>query len=358
MDPAIPRFRSSVSDTYLSGVKVSTVLRRESTELAVDRPRRLSSSMTGPDRVFAIGARAVGASVLVITGGIAFFLALQSVPTLRRYGLSFFTETSWQPEADVVGIGSVLVGTFEVGLVALVVAFPLALATALYISEYSPLWLRGPLTSMVDLMAAVPSIIYGLWGFFLLQPHASVVALWLQRHLGWIPIFQVDSDPNAATWDQSRYTASAFIAGLAVAMMVIPMSCAVMRQVFALAPPGEREAALALGSTRWGMIRAVVLPFGRGGIIGGTMLGLGRALGETIAVLLIISPAFDLKPRILEIGTNTVSALIAGRFGEASDAQLSALLTAGFVLFVITLIINTLAAVVVARSRSGAGVDA
>ncbi len=337
---------------------MSTVLRVQAPSLDADRPRRLSSALTGTDRVFAVGARAVATTVLLVTGGIAFFLALQSVPTIRRYGLSFFTETGWQPEADVLGIGAVLVGTFEVAMVSLVVAFPLSVATALYISEYAPVRLRATLTSMVDLMAAVPSIIYGLWGFFLLQPHASAVALWLQRTLGWIPMFAVDADPNAATWDQSRYTASAFIAGLAVAMMVLPMACAVMRQVFGQAPQGEREAALALGSSRWGMIRTVVLPFGRGGIIGGTMLGLGRAHGETIAVLLIISPAFEVKPRILEIGTNTVSALIAGRFGEASDAQLSALLTAGFVLFLITLLINTLAAILVARSRSGAGTDA
>jgi phosphate transport system permease protein len=323
-----------------------------------DRPRRIASGLSGSDRAFQVSARAVGTTVLLITGGIGFFLALQSVPTFRRYGWGFYTETQWQPEANVLGIGSVLVGTFSVALVALFVAFPLALLTALYISEYAPARLRATLISMVDLMAAVPSIIYGLWGFFLLQPHASVVALWLQRTFGWIPIFKVGTDPNAATWDQSRYTASAFVAGLAVAMMVLPMACAVMRQVFSQAPQGEREAALALGSTKWGMIRTVVLPFGRGGIIGGTMLGLGRALGETIAVLLIISPAFDLKPRILEIGTNTVSALIAGRFGEASTGQLAALLTAGFVLFVITLVINTLAAMVVARSRSGAETEA
>jgi phosphate transport system permease protein len=321
-------------------------------------PRVLASTHTGADRVFAYVARSTGATVLLITGGIGLFLALQSVPTLKHYGWSFFTETQWQPEADVLGIGAVLVGTFSVALVALVVAFPLSLATALYISEYAPARLRGSLVALVDLMAAVPSIVYGLWGFFLLQPHASEVAVFLQRHLGWIPLFAVDADPNAAVWDRSRYTASAFCAGLAVAMMVLPMACAVMRQVFSQTPLGEKEAALALGSTRWGMIRTVVLPFGRGGIIGGTMLGLGRALGETIAVLLIISPAFDIKPRILEIGTSTVSALIAGRFGEASDAQLSALLTAGFVLFMITLVINTIAAIVVTRSRSGAGTDA
>ncbi|WP_269302676.1 phosphate ABC transporter permease subunit PstC [Aeromicrobium sp. HA] len=337
---------------------MTTVLPTRVSSDAPDVPRTIRGGQAGADRVFAVAMRATGTTVLLITGGIGLFLALQAVPTLRHYGASFFTETQWEPDADVVGIGAVLVGTFSVAAVALVVAFPLALATALYISEYAPARLRGLLVSMVDLMAAVPSIIYGLWGFFLLQPHASAVARWLHEYLGFLPFFEVQADPQAAIWEQSRYTASAFIAGLAVAMMVIPMACAVMRQVFSQAPLGEREAAYALGATRWGMIRWVVLPFGRGGIIGGTMLGLGRALGETIAVLLIISPAFELKPRVLEIGTNTVSALIAGRFGEASGGQLQALLTAGFVLFVITLVINTAAAVVVSRSRSGAGTDA
>ena len=232
-------------------------------------------------------------------------------------------------------------------LVAMTIAFPLALASALYISEYAPPKAKSFLVSMVDLMAAIPSIVWGLWGFFLLQPKAIHVAHWLHTHMGWVPFFHVDTDPNAAPWAQSRYAASAFIAGIAVSMMVLPMAAAVMRQVFSQAPIGEREAALGLGSTKWGMIRAVVLPFG-------TMLSLGRALGETIAVVLIISPAFDIKFRPLEIGTSTISALIAGRFGEATSAQLSALLTAGFVLFIITLIINTLAAMIVARSRSGA----
>ncbi|MEO6509383.1 MAG: phosphate ABC transporter permease subunit PstC [Nocardioides sp.] len=320
-------------------------------------PRRLSHRQTGSDAVFEHAARAVGASVLVITGGVGVFLGWQAFPTLKRYGWSFFTETQWQPEADKLGIGAVLVGTVEVAMVAMFFAFPLALLTALYISEYAPAKLQATLVSMVDLMAAVPSIVYGLWGFFLVMPHAAALALWLQQHFGWIPIFAVDADPNAPVWDASRYVASAFCAGIAVAMMVLPMSCAVMRQVFSQAPAGEREAALALGATRWGMIRSVVLPFGRGGIVGGTMLGLGRALGETIAVVLIVSPAFEVKPRILEIGTVTVSSLIAGRFGEASASQLSALLAAGFVLFVITLVVNTIAALIVSRSRSGAGTD-
>ena len=323
------------------------------------QPRHISRRATGGDAVFVNVSRAVGASVLVITGGVGLFLGWQAFPTLRRYGLSFFTESEWSPEADVLGIAAVLLGTVQIAVVAMVIAFPLALLTALYIAEYAPARLRPTLVSLVDLMAAIPSIIYGLWGFFLVMPHAAAFATFLERHLGWIPIFQVSgSDPDAAVWAASRYTASAFCAGIAVAMMVLPMACAVMRQVFSQTPPGEKEAALALGATRWGMIRTVVLPFGRGGIIGGSMLALGRALGETIAVLLIIEPAFDLKLRFLETGTNSVSALIAGRFGDASASQLSALLAAGFVLFLITLAVNTLAAMVVNRSRSGAGAEA
>lgn len=321
-------------------------------------PRAISRKPTGGDAVFVHGFRMIGASVLVITGGVGLFLAWQAYPTLEHYGWSFFTTQQWSPESDILGIAAVLVGTIEVAAVAMFFAFPLALLTALYITEYAPAKLRPALVSMVDLMAAVPSIIWGLWGFFLVMPHAAALAHWLQQHFGWLPFFQVDADPNAAVWDASRYVASAFCAGIAVAGMVLPMACAVMRQVFSQAPVGEREAALALGATRWGVVTSVVLPFGRGGIIGGSMLGLGRALGETIAVLLIVSPEFVIKPRVLEIGTNTISALIAGRFGDATDIQLSALLAAGFVLFLITLVVNTLAAIIVNRSRSGAGTDA
>lgn len=298
-------------------------------------------------------ARSIGVVVLVVTGSIGLFLGYQAIPTLRHYGLGFFTQSQWQPEIDKIGISAVLLGTFEVAAVALLVAFPLGLLTALFISEYAPARLRSTLISAVDLMAAVPSIVYGLWGFFFLQPHAIFVARWLHQYLGFLPFFHVDTDPNAASWAQSRYTASAFIAGVCVAMMVLPLATAIMTGVFRQAPIGEREAAYALGAARWGMIRTVVLPFGRGGIIGGTMLGLGRALGETVAVLLIISPAFDIKIRPLEVGTETTSALIAGRFGEATAAQLSALLAAGFVLFLITLGVNTVAAIFIGRSRSG-----
>jgi phosphate transport system permease protein len=333
---------------------------------ATDEPRardsdvaRVLSRTLGPaDRVFRFTTKGIAVTVLVLTGSIGVFLGWQAIPTLRHYGLDFITGSAWQPEVDQVGIASVLVGTFQVALIAMVISFPLALLTALYISQYTAGRFKSLLVALVDLMAAVPSIIYGLWGFFLLQPRLIDVSHWLHTYLGFIPIFQVDTDPNAAAWAQSRYAASAFIAGVVVSMMVIPLAAAVMRGVFDMTPLGEREAAFALGSTKWGMVRTVVLPFGRGGIIGGTMLALGRALGETVAVLLIISPAFDVKWRPLEVGTETVSALIAGRFGEATTSQLSALLCAGFVLFLITLGTNTIAALFISRSRSGEGTEA
>jgi phosphate transport system permease protein len=319
----------------------------------VDVPREIDPGLSGSDRAFRGTVKSIGIFVLVLTGSIGLFLGYQAIPTLRRYKFGFFTQSQWQPELDKIGISAVLLGTFEVALVAMVVAFPLALLTALYISEYAPARLRSTMVSAVDLMAAVPSIVYGLWGFFFLQSNTIYVARWLHQYLGFLPFFHVDTDPNAASWAQTRYSSSAFIAGLCVSMMVIPLATAIMTGVFRQAPLGEREAAYALGSTRWGMIRAVVLPFGRGGIIGGTMLALGRALGETIAVLLILSPSFDIKFRPLEVGTETTSALIADKFGDSTAAQLSALLAAGFVLFLITLGVNTVAAVFIGRSRSG-----
>jgi len=321
----------------------------------LDRPRRVAAGFTRGDLIFRGVTRSIGVFVLVLTGSIGLFLGYQILPTVHRYGFSFFTETDWSPYRNVLGVAAVVVGTVQIAVIAMLIAFPLALMTALYISEYAPPWLKPYAVGAIDLMAAIPSIIYGLWGLFLLAPNAIYLSRWFHQNLGWIPLFEVNTDAHAAAWAQSRYTGSAFIAAICVSMMVIPIACSVMRGVFAEAPIGEREAAYALGATKWGMIRTVVLPFGRGGIIGGAMLGLGRALGETIAVLLIIAPKFELKWSVLQTGTDTVSGLIAGNFGETtSKTQLFALLAAGFVLFVITLSINTVAAVFVGRSRSGA----
>lgn len=322
-----------------------------------DRPRVLRSRESLQDRIYVGAVRATGLLVLAIVSAIGLFLGLQSIPTLRHYGLDFFTEFRWLPSQDVIGISAVVVGTIEVALLALVVAFPLSVLSALFISDWAPAWLRPTLIRLVDMMAAVPGIVFGLWVLFVVQPHATQVAHWLSKNLGWFPLFKVRTDVDYPIWNQApgypSYAGSAFIAAIAVTMMIYPMATSVMREVFSEAPVHEKEAALALGATRWAMVRTVVLPFGRSGIIGGTMLALGRALGETISVVLVISQAFEIKPYVLESGTSTISSLIASSFKEASPSQLSALLTAGFVLFCMTLLVNSIAAVVVSRSRSG-----
>ncbi|HYK33789.1 MAG TPA: phosphate ABC transporter permease subunit PstC [Streptosporangiaceae bacterium] len=337
---------------------MSVAVTDSTTPVDDDVPRSIDRGLPASDRAFFAGARVVGALVLVLTGSIGLFLFLQLVPTVHAYGFSFFTQAAWYPTYRQVGVLSAVVGTFEVAAVAVVISVPLALLTALYITEYAPRWLRGPLVSLVDLMAAIPSIIYGLWGFFLLMPRAEELARWLSAYMSWIPIFKYPgTDPHAAVTLTSVFGSSAAIAGVVVSMMVTPIACALMRGVFDQAPIGEREGALALGATRWGVIRSVVLPFGRSGIIGGTMLGLGRALGETIAVSLILSQSFTITIHILQRGSNTISYLIADEYSNATVGQLRALLAAGFVLFGITLIVNMIAAVFITRSRSGAATE-
>jgi phosphate transport system permease protein len=322
-------------------------------------PRRIYRGLMPSDRAFFGVSITVGALVLAICLLIGLFLLFQLIPTLHAYGLSFFTEQNWDPYIGQIGVAAALVGTLEIAGVAIVISVPLALMTALYITEYAPDWMKSGLVSLIDLMAAIPSIVYGFWGWWFLEPRAAEVSRWLSEYLGWFPPFnEAGSDPHAATVLMAdEYYGSIAIAGVVVAMMVIPMACAVMRGVFAQAPPGEREGALALGATKWGVIRSVVMPFGRGGMIGGTMLGLGRALGETIAVLVVISVKFNINFHIIFSGGISIASLIADRWSEATPGQLSALLAAGFVLFVITMTVNFLAAIFVTRSRSGAATE-
>jgi phosphate transport system permease protein len=325
----------------------------------VDRPRALVSRPVLSDRVFRITVRSAGSLVLVIMALVGTFLSLRAASALKVSGWSFLTESRWEPDAGHFGIAAVLLGTILVGGVAVTISLPLAMGTALYISEYAPKRLSRTLIAMVDLMAAVPSVVYGLWGFFFLQGHVTGLARWLATYAGWFPLFKVDgAHPNDPLATTTVYTSSTFIAGIVVGLMVTPIACSVMREVFSQAPLGEREGAYALGATRWGMVRAVVLPFGRGGIIGGTMLGLGRALGETIAVYMIISLVVSVQPHILQNGGSTVSALIASKYGEATPFGTSALMAAGLSLFLMTLVINFVASTIVARSRSGAESDA
>jgi phosphate transport system permease protein len=315
-----------------------------------ERPMRPSVRPEGGDRIFLGVAKAAGLSTFVIMALIGGFLLKGAWPALQEQGWGFFTGFEWiaQGEEGEFGIAAVLYYTIAIAVVALLMAVPLAIGTALFINEYAPRRVRGWLTGMIDLFAAVPSLIYGFWGAEFASRYLVEVATWMDAHLAFIPPLRSPSN---------TYDGSTFIAAVIVALMVMPIATSVMREVFSQAPPVEKEGALALGGTRWGMIRTVVLPFGRGGIIGGSMLALGRALGETIAVALIIIPIYDIRVSVTERGSNSVGSLIATKFSEAGPAELSALIAAGVALFAITLVVNFGASFIVARSRSGAATD-
>ncbi|MDX6257954.1 MAG: phosphate transport system permease protein [Frankiales bacterium] len=322
-----------------------------------DRPRKIVGELDRADKAFRATLKLSGAIMLLITGLVALFLLFRGWEALRVAGWKFFTTSTWQPDGHKFGIVGLLTGTVLIGLVAMVIAVPLAFGMALYISEYAPARLKRVMITIVDLAAAVPSIVYGLWGFWFLQEHVYPISRWLFTYFGWVPLLKVDrADPHDPFNSLTVYTASTFIAGIVVALMVTPVASSIMREAFSQAPLGEREGAYALGATRWGMIRAVVLPYGKGGIIGGSMLGLGRALGETIAVFYIISIVFVLQPHILQAGGVSVSSLIAATVGSATPFSISALFAAALALFVVTMALNFLAATFIARSRSGSEV--
>jgi phosphate transport system permease protein len=315
------------------------------------QPRVVVSVPSQADRWFQRVTLGAGITVLVLLVLVGLFLLLRSRPALEETGiLKFLTREGWRTDVHPpqIGVLGLLVGTVLVAMVAIVLAVPLGAIAALAITEYASPRLRRYLTALVDLLAAIPSLIFGLWGFLFLSPQIVPLSQWLAEHFGWIPIFA--TDPGA------QLSGSIFIAGIVVALMVVPIVASVVREVFAQTPAGEKEAALALGSTRWGMIRAVVLPYGKGGVIGGAMLGLGRALGETIVVLRLLPQVPEVSAKILQNGGATVAGFIAQRAG--GDAfTVSGLMAAGLVLFIMTLATNMIASVVVARSRSGAGVD-
>lgn len=321
-----------------------------------ERPYAPRPRPSGVDRVFSRVTLAAGSTVLALLVLVGVFLLYRSWPAFRVRGFGFFTTTLWRTDLDppVFGVLGLLWGTIVVALVALTVAVPVSVLTALFISDWAPPRLRSTLISLVDLLAAIPSLLYGLWGFVYLQPRLLPMSQWLDQHAGFIPIFRVDSEQDPTPL--STFAQSLFIAGLVVSLMVLPIITSVARETFSQAPPGEKEAALALGGSRWGMVRTVVLPFGRGGVIGGSMLGLGRALGETIAVYLLLSQVPRVSTHITESGGATISSFIVARFG--GDAfNVATLLAAGLVLFVFTLSTNFAASLIIARSRSGAGLD-
>jgi phosphate transport system permease protein len=317
----------------------------------VPRPRVIGADQGRDDRVFRGAVRTVAFGTLVLLILIGVFLFLRGWHALDLAGTHFFTNSGFPATLarhPVYGVAASLYGTVVVAVVALVVGVPVALTTALFLAEFAPSWSKRTLVALVDLAAAIPSIIYGLWGFFELMPNEFGVTTWMARHLAFIPIFRVVSPPADG---------SLFIAGTVVGIMIVPIITSICREVFSLVPPGEREAALALGASRAQMIRTVVFPFARGGIIGAVMLGLGRALGETIAVAIILAFSLGISPHILQHGGSTIATLITTYFGAGGKLGTSVLLMAGFVLFVLTMVVNLAASAVVNRSRSGSGVE-
>ena len=266
------------------------------------------------DKVFRAVVTAGGLSSLVILAVIAFFLVYNGFGVFKSEGLSFFTGFEWvdaQPDAGTpasYGIGAMLYGTLLTGFLAVLFGVPIAVGAALFLSYYAPEWLKKPMVIVVDVMAAIPSIVYGLWGYFVFMPHAEYWAKLIHKYFGFIPFFDMPT------------------------------------------PLDRIQAAFALGATKWSMIKAVVFPYGAGGVVGGAMLGLGRALGETVAVYTVLNLVYDIRIEVLLSAGGNVASMIVNKFGEADAPELKALMAAGFVLFLVTLIVNFIANIIINRT--------
>ena len=295
---------------------------------------RLASAGIG-DRIYRGTITFFAACVPLLLLLVAVEIGRAAWPALHTFGLGFLASSDWDPVNGVFGAAPALYGTIVSSVLALLIATPLAIGVAIYLSEFAPAWLRQPLSFLVDLLAAIPSVVYGLWGIFVLIPllRTHVVPFLKDTlHLGATPLF---SGPN--------YGPSMLAAGSILAIMVLPYISAVAREVLLAVPRSQREAALALGATRWETIWGAVLPYARSGIIGGVILGLGRALGETMAVTMVIGNTHEISASLLAPGY-TMASLIANQFSEATgDLHLSALMAVGFVLFALTLVVNGLA---------------
>ena len=297
------------------------------------------------DRVFNRVITTLAFTALVILAGIAVFLGVQAIPAFESNGWSFLFSTGWDINTDppTAGIWGMLYGSVLLSVIGLAIAVPVSILLSVFIVFMAPTRLARALTNIVDLMAAIPSVILGLWAFAILNPPAEQWQQLLNQYLGWIPIFQNTS---------GNFLGTPFIAGFVLAIMMIPIITSVTREVLGRTPQDLINAAESLGCSLWTMLRYVALPFGRGGIIGGIMLGLGRALGETVAVFLVLKIVFDTNwYRIIESGGGSVATLIISRFGEVSGPfELQLLLAAGFFLFIGTLVVNMLANLIVSRT--------
>jgi phosphate ABC transporter permease protein PstC len=297
-----------------------------------------------PDRILKWGLTGLAGLILVVLAYFFIRLIGQSTDVFGKFGLSFVFGNDWDPSHSVYHGFALLFGTLVTSAIALVIGVPVAISGALYLTELCPRRLRTSLGMLVDLLAAVPSVVYGLWGVFVLAPKLLPVEKWFATTFSFIPF--VGGTPALYNY---------FIAGLVLAIMILPIVSAIAREVMATVPPEHKEAALALGATRWEMIRIAVLPYARPGITGGAMLGLGRALGETIAVVVLIGNAPVVGHSIFTQGYS-LAAVIANEFGEAASTPLhsSALFAAGLVLFVLTLLVNIVARRFIVRGQRGA----
>ncbi|CAL9453384.1 Phosphate transport system permease protein PstC 2 [Streptomyces sp. enrichment culture] len=302
------------------------------------------------DRVFSNLSKGSGIALLVIMAAIAVFLTIRAAVAISNNEGNFLTTFQWNANDSppVFGIAVLLFGTVVSSVIAMALAVPVAIGIALFISHYAPRRLAGPIGYVVDLLAAVPSIIYGLWGALFLVPHMTGLFDWLDRFFGWTGIFAYNGTPAR----------SLMTVGILLAIMILPIITSVTREVFKQTPKANEEAALALGATRWEVIRMTVLPFGRSGIISASMLGLGRALGETMAVATVLSPSFLINASLLESGGGTFAQNIASQFKEAGSMGRDALIASGLVLFILTLLVNGAARLIIARRKEYSGANA
>ena len=302
------------------------------------------------DRVFKGLAAGSGAILLIVMAAIAIFLVWKAIPAFTQNTGNLLTTQTWNPQGNppVFGMAAVFFGTVMSAFIAMLVGVPVAIGIALFISHYASRRAATTLGAIVDLLAAVPSLVFGMWGLYFLIPETKGFQAWMSDYFGWIPLFD---NTTATTVDQ--FGKSLLIAGIVLAIMIIPIVSAVCREVFLQVPRETVDAAWALGATKWEMIRTAVLPFGRAGIISAAMLGLGRALGETIAVALVLNSGFRINWHLTEPGGDTFASTIALKFGEAggSPVAIAALIAAGLFLFVITLVVNTAARIVIARRK-------
>jgi phosphate ABC transporter permease protein PstC len=293
-----------------------------------------------PDRALKYGLTALAAAILALI--VYFFIRLvgEAAPAFEKEGILGFTfGNDWNVNANKFGALPLLVGTLITSALALIMGVPVAVATAIYITELCPRRIRAPVNVLIELLAAVPSVVYGLWGIFFLAPKLQPAEQWVADRLSGVPFIGggIVTIPNY------------FITGLVLAIMILPIVSSISREVMSTVPPDHKEAALGLGATRWEMIRLAVLPYCRSGITGAAMLGLGRAIGETIAVTILIGDAPQLSHHLFGQGYS-LAAVIANEFGEAQELHRNALFAAGLVLFVLTLLVNVIARVLVVRA--------